>query len=221
MTNPNTGEFYIGMRTSKLKPSEDPYRGSSVVWYRNLTEEEIKNVLIKEILCDSYNSVKEMAEDEIRYIRKNINNPLCKNAHIPNSGFYCKEVSIETREKISIGLKGNKNAINNNPWNKGKNLTVEHKNKIKNSMLLSMSEETKIKISEGLKGKEPWNKGKSLSEDHRKNIAKSMKDGMTDEIKQKISKGLKGNIPWNKGKKTVRRTKKQIEEDNLKKQNNA
>jgi len=219
--HPETNEFYIGRRKSKLPPLEDPYKGSSSSWYSQLSKSIIKEVLIKEILNDSYNSMEELAEAESNYIRENIQNPLCKNGYIPGSGFYCKNVSIETRVKISSSLLGNKNSLNNIPWNKDKFLSEEHKNKIKESILLTMTEERINQMSENKKGKEPWNKGKSLTDEHRKNLSKSKIEGMTDEIRKKISEGGMGRIPWNKGKKTIRRTKKQIEEDNLKKLNNA
>jgi hypothetical protein len=61
--------------------------------------------------------MEELAEAESNYIRENIQNPLCKNGYIPGSGFYCKNVSIETREKISSSLLGNKNSLNNIPKN--------------------------------------------------------------------------------------------------------
>lgn len=50
----------------------------------------------------------------------------------------------------------------------------------------SVSEETKKKISETLKGNIPWNKGKT-------NI-------YSEETKKKMSETLKGKTPWNKGK---------------------
>ena len=53
------------------------------------------------------------------------------------------------------------------PWNKGK----------------QMSKETKLKLSESLKGKIAWNKGIPC----------------TDEHKDKLSNSLKGRTAWNKG----------------------
>lgn len=56
------------------------------------------------------------------------------------------------------------------PWNKGK----------------KMSEDTKKKLSESLKGRTPWNKGVPQTKEHL----------------EKLSKLRKGRIPWNKGLKT-------------------
>ena len=226
MTHPETNEFYIGRRTSKINPIEDTsYRGSSSTWYSILPKDVINEILIKEILDENIKSSKELNESEIKWISDNIKNPLCKNAHIPSKGFYCKSVSEETREKISKSLKSyiytEEHRLNNSNAQRGKIIKEEHKNKISNSIKSIMNEERLKKMSENQKGKEPWNKGSSLSEEHRQNISKSKKEGMTDEIREKISNAGKGRIPWNKGKKTVRRTKKQIEEDNLKNKNNA
>lgn len=225
MINPETNDFYIGSRKSKVPPLEDPYRESSKTWYNTLSTHIIQNVLIKEILEDGINSQKDLNERENKWILENIKDPLCKNSYIPAIGFYCKEVKKETREKISCSLKGYKHndeaRKNNSIAQSGKILSEDHKIKISSSMKKNMTEEKRKNMSENQKGKEPWNKGKELSESHKQNISSSIKKGMTDEIKKKISEAGKGREPWNKGKKTIRRTKKQIEEDRLKNQKNA
>jgi hypothetical protein len=128
MTNPETGEFYIGRRTSTIKPEEDiKYRGSSKIWYKTLSEDVIQNHLVKEIIEDNINSAEELNFSEIKWITENIKNPLCKNEHIPVVGFYPKgpkseenkrrmseswknrKVSDETRLKMSNAQNGKKN----------------------------------------------------------------------------------------------------------------
>lgn len=79
----------------------------------------------------------------------------------------------------------------------------------------SVSEETKLKISESLKKnpKIPWNKGKTgvYSEETISAISNGVKTYMKEhpEVRKKISESGKCRTPWNKGKKNepyVRRT---------------
>lgn len=91
-----------------------------------------------------------------------------KGFNLKAGGSYGKH-SEETKKIISEGKIAEKNGMfGKEPWNKGKNLTDEHKNKIK----------TKFK-----KGQVPWNKGKkgTYSTGER-----------NDETKRKISNGKKG-----------------------------
>lgn len=193
MINPETGEFYIGRRTSNVPSYEDTkYRGSSKIWYNNLSEDTIQNLLVKEILEDSILSSEELNQAEIRWISENIKNPLCKNAHIPSIGFYPKgpkseetkrkmseawkhrKVSDETRLKMSIAQKGKKK----------KPFTDEHKRKISiatsiNNTGRKLSEEHKRKLSEAATKRQT---GRKLSEEHRKRIAESMRNRNAGDI---------------------------------------
>lgn len=96
----------------------------------------------------------------------------------------------ENKEKISNTLKRKyKNGeiisplIGKNPWNKGLKMPEISGN---NHPMYGKkhTEETRLKISNSLKGKSSWNKGKSWGEETRK----------------KISESGKGGVPWNKGK---------------------
>lgn len=98
MTHPETKEFYIGRRKSKVSPELDSYRGSSQTWYKTLSKEEIE-YLEKEIL-EIFLSMEEMCISEEKYILENIKNPLCKNYHIPGKGFYCKSHTDKTKNKL-------------------------------------------------------------------------------------------------------------------------
>ena len=92
-----------------------------------------------------------------------------------------------------------------------------------------LSEETKKKISNSLKGKNytkerrenmsknskgvsrpkkdtfsPWCKGKELPDETKEKISKARKGKkFTEEHKKKLSESRKGKIPWNKGKKSA------------------
>jgi hypothetical protein len=101
MIDPNTGEFYIGRRTSQKEPELDiMYRGSMVSWSKE--ENFNKDILIKEILIKDIETTEELEENEIKFISENIKNPLNKNKHIPSKGFCTTgPLSEETKRKIS------------------------------------------------------------------------------------------------------------------------
>ena len=78
-----------------------------------------------------------------------------------------------------------------------------------------LSEETKTKISNSLKGHTSWNKGKTFSEEHKQKMSESHKGKhFSEEARQKMSKAKKGHIPWNKGKTNVysEKTKQKMSE---------
>ena len=113
MTHPETKEFYIGRRTSKLSPELDiNYRGSSQTWYKKLDSFTIKHVLIKEIIDYNISSKEELGILEGEEILKYIKDPLCKNCHVPGKGFYFDnsgmKYSEESKIKMSISKKGKK-----------------------------------------------------------------------------------------------------------------
>ncbi len=49
ITNSQTGEFYVGVRSCKCSIEDDPYMESSSVWTKDYIKEH-KNVLKKEIV---------------------------------------------------------------------------------------------------------------------------------------------------------------------------
>ena len=101
VTLEETGEFYIGVRSSKVEPELDTkYLGSMVSWKVN------KKLLKKEII-DIYDSREEANEDEIQLIdieKNQIKNKLCMNAHIPSKGFCMSGIKwTEKRKNNSYG----------------------------------------------------------------------------------------------------------------------
>jgi hypothetical protein len=203
MTNPHTGEFYIGRRKSRVSPEIDNYRGSSQTWYKLLSKEDIKS-LDKEIL-EVFNSDEEMCLSEIDYITENIKNPLCKNSHIPGKGFYCKEHSPEVKERM-----------------KGKVLVRDEEGKV---LRLDKDDERYINgILHGINKNKVIvrnKEGNSLSVDRNDEryingdlipVSKNMvtvinKEGKTVQVSKNDKNYLngeythiaKGNTPWNKG----------------------
>jgi hypothetical protein len=72
-----SGEFYIGSRSSLLHPSIDGYMGSMKTWKIN------KTTLIKEILKEGFLTIDELREYEKMMIEESIDDPLNRNYHIP------------------------------------------------------------------------------------------------------------------------------------------
>jgi hypothetical protein len=213
MTHPETNEFYIGRRKSKIKPELDIYyTGSSSTWYRELDAYTISNVLIKEILLSDIKTFDELCKYEIEIITENIKNPLCRNAHIPGKGFYINtprsdetknrisksnigkhniKHTEESKNKMSNSLKGKVHSDDHNKKvsisNTGKILPPEVREKISNSLKgRILSDEHKEKISK-------FQKGKILSEEHKEKISSSSKGKkMSEEAKNNMSKSRIG-----------------------------
>ena len=120
-------------------------------------------------------------------------------SHVPwNKGIQWGD---KTKRKISESLKGKSS------WNKGKNLSQEHKMKLSNAhMDKKMPENIKKKIAESLRGKK-------FTDERKKKISQSLKGRkLSAEWLKKTSKTWfkKNNTPWNKGKEQSEETKKKI-----------
>jgi hypothetical protein len=84
LTEESTGNFYYGSRTCRCHPNDDSYMGSMFTWKPN------KKLLKKEIIKSDFNSREDAIVEESELIQNSIKNPLNKNFHIPNKGFYNK-----------------------------------------------------------------------------------------------------------------------------------
>jgi len=84
------------------------------------------------------------------------------------------------------------------------------KKRVSNRKGVTLSEETKRKISESKKGATPWNKGLAMTDEVREKLSlakkgcKAWNKGIpcSETHKRKISAGRKGKPAWNKGLKT-------------------
>ncbi len=110
-------------------------------------------------------------------------------------------INEETRLKISVSKKGNKNMLGKNHSDETKKkMSESKKGKSNNRIDFKHSDESKKKISEMKKGKPAWwNKGKKMS----------------IETKIKLSEANKGRISPMKDKKHSEETKKKISETKL------
>lgn len=83
-----------------------------------------------------------------------------------------------------------------------------------------VSEETKEKLSNALKGRKAWNKGVPLSKKTKSKLSQALKGrkspnkgkNFSEEHKRKLSESHKGQRPWMKGKKHTEKTKEKIAE---------
>ena len=89
-------------------------------------------------------------------------------------------MSNESREKDRIAHLGSKNGM------------YGKKGILNPSYGKHLSEETKKKLSESLKGRKAWNKGKKLTEEHKKNVSIATKLAMQrPEVQEKLHKPKK------------------------------
>ncbi len=157
ITNSQTGEFYVGVRSCKCDISEDPYMGSSSVWTKDYIKEH-KDVLKKEIL-EVFETRKLANGGEVKLLKSVEHNPLCINKYFDytpdvtgtkqtpewiakrcKSGelanMYGKHHTEETKRRISETLKG-------------REITQEHRAKIAKAITgIHRSIETRAKISQ-------------------------------------------------------------------------
>jgi hypothetical protein len=77
-----TGEFYIGSRSSKKHPTLDNYLGSMKVWMPDKTK--LKKIILKSDFFDRDSAILFESEE----ILNNIENNLNRNYHIPSKGFH-------------------------------------------------------------------------------------------------------------------------------------
>jgi hypothetical protein len=181
---PETKEYYFGSRVSLIIPFEDnKYLGSMCIWKPD------KSKLQKEIL-GIWNSKEEAILEEAKLIKEHIKDPLNKNYHIPNLTF---NLYTRTSKKYCVETYGEEKGLEryNNICKKRTKTRIKKDN-------YKCSNETKIKISNSLKGNKPHNTGKQLSEEWKNSISKTwhsdkrMKVMSSKEYKNKMSKSLSG-----------------------------
>ena len=173
ITNKINGKTYIGQH--KYKKLNDKYMGSGKLIIKAKNKYGIENFK-KEILEFDIPDV-DLANDwEQMYI-------LFERAkgkaeyNIANGGNGIGTVSEETKRKLSEALKGRIS------WNKGKHCKP-------------LTEEHKIKISKKLKGRPANNKGRHVSEETKRKLSEALKGKnkpmRSDEHRKKQSEAMKG-----------------------------
>ena len=127
ITNTQTKEFYIGVRSCECEIENDPYMGSSSVWTKIYIKEH-KDVLKKEIL-EVFKTRKLANAGEVKRLQECKENPLCINKYFDytpdmtgtkqtpewiekrkmfgeRNGMFGKHHTEETKKRISEKLKG-------------------------------------------------------------------------------------------------------------------
>lgn len=102
----STGEYYIGVRASKLPPNDDPYMGSSrILKERMRIEHDWFKYIIKE-----YPTRKEAALDEVEQLKGHFKQSWCVNRS--PGGAHWNEIMMtpESRARISASRKGQRNS---------------------------------------------------------------------------------------------------------------
>jgi hypothetical protein len=154
ITNTITNEYYVGVRSHK-EPVIDRYMGSSSIWTKNWIKNN-RDILIKEIIDDSFHTRKDANIGEVDLLQKCELDTLCINclfkiipSHLgvkqseewikkrihsgEENGMYGKHHSEETKQRISEKLKGRivseeaKEKIGN--FNRGKIVSEETRKK--------------------------------------------------------------------------------------------
>lgn len=173
--DPITNEYYYGSRGCNCDISDDIYMGTPTTW-----EPANKERLVKTIIKSGFGSREDAYDYEANIIEIHINDPLNENYHIPNKGFrnIGRQLSNETKSKISDGMRG-----------------------IKNRLGTKVSEETKKLLSEIRQGQVPWNKDKTnvFSEETRKHWSEQRRDrtvteDFRDEMRTEYKTSIRSNI---------------------------
>ena len=196
-------KFYFGQH--KTKKLNDGYKGSGTL-LRDYYKKH-PNDYIKEIIA-FYNTQEEINIAEHNIIELYIGTINCLNIR---HGGTVGELSEETKKKMSNSHKGKTSNFkgHKHPLEALKKISEYNKGK-------SFSEETRIKLSAALKGKQNF-KGKHHSEEFKKRMSDINKGKtLSEETKKKLSDSAKGRIPWNKGKTNLNIQYRQMVKDNEK-----
>lgn len=184
--NLQTGDFYLGVRSSKKPPGEDPYLGSGVR-ITNAIKKYGRSSFKKEILA-TYPSRAVANDAEKLLIEKHLGHQNCYNIANGGNGWGLlgKRAPAEVYERIAAKQRG---------VSKPKH-----------------SEEANLRKSQRMKGVGVVQTADARKRATEKTAAKAraaFASGQrvhhylgklrSEEVKAKISKSLEGNVPWNKG----------------------
>ena len=117
-------------------------------------------------------------------------------------------VDISRKELKALGLCYNRPAEELIFMTASEHMSLHNRGKTSHRKGKKLSEETRNKISETLRGHLPWNKGKKLSEEHKQKLSEVHKGKQTwmkgkchsEKARKKISEAKKGKHWYNNGK---------------------
>lgn len=183
--NKINGKVYIGITSNSPKRRWDCGRGykNQILFYRSIQKynwdnfEHIilfENLSFDEACLKEQELIKEYKSNERKY---GYNYSIGGDSGSKGSHWI---MSNESREKDRIAHLGSKNGM------------YGKKGILSPSYGKHLSEETKKKLSESLKGRKAWNKGKKLTEEHKKNVSIATKLAMQrPEVQEKLHKPKK------------------------------
>ena len=140
-------KYYVGRHTTSKDPSKDKYVGSGK-WVRSIKDKEL---LVRDII-EYYPNEEDLKQAEELLLKEHIGQPGCMNFNERSVGFSSinnPNKTPEARAKLSERVKGINNAMY------GKAHTDENKQRLRERNLARppVSDETRAKISAGVKGK--------------------------------------------------------------------
>ncbi len=228
ITNKIHNKHYYGYRSSNTPPSQDigiKYFSSSSD--KNFIHDQLNNPHdYKYVVVQVFNNREDAHNLEIKLHTKfNVgSNPSFYNrANSTSSKFSITGTTLsdETKKKMSNAHKGRivsqetRNKISN--ANKGKVHGSEFRDKIRNRLIGNKyrkdkqhTKDSKIKISNSLKGKEPWNKGLETPIDVREKQSLA-KLNMSQEQKDKMHAWKKGRVLSEEHKKKLSKPQDKVE----------
>jgi hypothetical protein len=167
-SNEQTGRMYIGSHKG------NPYDGYVCSSKIMLEEYQVNpDIFSRQILSEG--SLTEMRDLEAKILKAlNVKeDPMFYNQHNGNGDFYCKGHSMESRQKMSVSQKGNKNLLGHKQSGETRKKMSDAKRGENNPMFgRKVSEETREKRRQAQVGRK-----RTFSEEHIKNLVKS-KTGM-------------------------------------------
>lgn len=182
-------KIYVGQTHRKVEKRFNEHKRSKKSYIgRAIRKYGIENFIV--VILEECENQEELDACEIKWIAKlNCQYPNGYNYHKGGLGGHID--SEETRTKLANCAKGKI------PWNKGKKLSQEIRDKLsaakKGRKRFPHTEETKMKISMANKGQVPWVKGRKLSDQTKAKISASlMGNPVPAEVREKISKTLTG-----------------------------
>jgi len=135
LTNANTGEFYIGVRSCYGNITDDTYMGSMVSWNVD------KSTLVKTIIDDSFNTRRDANIAEIELLKEHIDNPLNRNYHIPSVGFCCLGLKRSDEHKVRLSKLKKSQYMSNPKMLENNRITQKNRwnDKLRNEWSLKMT----------------------------------------------------------------------------------
>ena len=187
--NLQTGDFYLGVRSSKKSPEEDPYLGSGIR-ITNAIKKHGRSSFKKEILA-TYPSRAAANDAEKLLIEKHLGDTNCYNIANGGNGWGLlgKRASAEVYERIAAKQRGVPKPKHRAETKRQISTTLKKRNGRGHALRSENATAIRVQMAETARRK--FASGERVHH----NLGKPLRE----ETKTKISVTLRGNIPWNAG----------------------